>query len=215
MFEGKSASVNRGSAGECLRPARGPNADYFPNVLVTTHENQKAWFYDDLLRGKRVLINFMSIAGDGTSSLMHKLAKVQSLLGQRLGRDVFIYSITLDPEHDTPEALLGFAAACGAREGWLFLTGRSSAIQAIRDRLFAHLRDHEPSSVQDCSAAMLRYGNEEVGLWGSIPALTDAEGIVSRLSWVERRVRRLSKPRRRGPLPLDASLHPQRPGHRS
>ena len=32
---------------------------YFPNVLLTTHDGREVRFYDDLVKGKKVLINFM------------------------------------------------------------------------------------------------------------------------------------------------------------
>jgi len=78
---------------------------------VITHENRKALFYDDLLRGKTVLIHFMSIRGDRDYRLVANIAKVQKYLQNRLGRDVFIYSITVDPVNDTPDALADFAEA--------------------------------------------------------------------------------------------------------
>ena len=34
-------------------------ADRFPNVVLKTHEGRNVRFYDDLLKGKIVLINFM------------------------------------------------------------------------------------------------------------------------------------------------------------
>ena len=44
----------------CVRPANGPNAGYFPNVVVLTHESRRALFYDDLLRGRTVAVHFFS-----------------------------------------------------------------------------------------------------------------------------------------------------------
>ena len=36
-----------------------PFAGHFPNVVLRTHEGRNVRFYDDLLKGKIVLINFM------------------------------------------------------------------------------------------------------------------------------------------------------------
>src|SRR4030081_2960035 len=101
----------------CVSPPNGPKSEYFPNVLVVTHENRKALFYDDLLRGKTVLINFMSSNDEMSFRFAENLRKVQQFIGPRLGRDVFIYSITIDPQNDTPEKLERFAARHGARPG--------------------------------------------------------------------------------------------------
>ena len=197
---------------ECERPPSGPYSSYFPNVVVVTHEGQRALFYNDLLRGKTVLVNCMSIANDAVYPVTENLARVQRLLGSRAGRDVFIYSITVDPERDTPRALAEFAKRHGAGPGWLFLTGTSETIDTLRGRLFADAggHAHHKGRAQDCSMGLVRYGNEAVGVWGSVPAKTDPDWIVRRLSWVtprEHAPRAHAEQasvtfRRRGPLPV-------------
>jgi protein SCO1/2 len=192
------------SSSDCVRPRSGPKSDYFPNVVVVTHEGQKALFYDDLLRGKTVMVNFMSIKGDQVHRTTENLAKVQLFLGDRLGRDVFIYSITVDPEHDTPRALSALAEKYSAGPGWLFLTGEPGAIQALRDRFFAPGAGHEHGNdpIEDCSMGLIRYGNEAAGLWGSVPGIADPKWIAQRFSWIETRQPPVGQPRRRGPAPL-------------
>ncbi|HZN00715.1 MAG TPA: SCO family protein, partial [Pyrinomonadaceae bacterium] len=70
----------------------------FPNVTLTTHKGKKVKFYDDLLKDKIVLINFMYVRCDGKCpGTTANLVKVQKLLGDRVGKDIFIYSITLKP----------------------------------------------------------------------------------------------------------------------
>jgi protein SCO1/2 len=174
---------------DCVRPGGGPYAEYFPNVLVYTHDGRKALFYHDLLRGKTVLLNCMSVKNEAKYPVTANLLKVQRLLGERLGRDVFMYSLTVDPENDTPRVLRAFAAKHKVRPGWFFLSARLEDVQTLRGRLFAHDAAHSLGSaaVRDCSMGLVRYGNESVGLWGSVPAKADPEWIVKRLSWVESR----------------------------
>ena len=180
-------STQSKSLPDCSRPANGPNAHRFPNVVVYTHEGRKALFYDDLLRGKMVMINCMSIKNEALFSVSRNLAKVQRLLGDRLGRDLFMYPISVDPEHDTPRVLKAFAEEHQAKPGWMFLTGEPGVIELLRSRLFvsegSH-HDHGVGRIEDCSLALVRYGNEVVGLWGSVPAKTDPAAIAMRLSWI-------------------------------
>lgn len=201
-----SAHGQENSSCECARPHNGPHADYFPNVVVYTHENRRALFYNDLLHGKTVLINCMSIKSDAVYPVTETLLKVQQLLGDRLGRDVFMYSLTLDPEHDTPRALRAFAERHGVRPGWLFLTGQLDVLDALRGRLFFNVVGHAHGNahVPDCSRGLIRYGNEAVGLWGAVPVKTEPEGIAKRLSWVEARPSPVGLARRKGPTPLVA-----------
>ncbi|HVT57121.1 MAG TPA: SCO family protein [Thermoanaerobaculia bacterium] len=199
-----------GSAGAAARqPGAGSDGDgcsaaagTFPNVLVRSHENREALFYRDLIQGKTVMINFMSIAGEAANPVTASLAEVQRALGDRLGRDAFMYSITVDPEHDSPRALRDFAARHGARPGWLFLTGEPATIEVLHRSFFAHPGRHGAAPVEDCSLGIVRYGNDAVGLWGSAPARSNAAWLAARLSWVATGSRVEGPPRRRGPAPL-------------
>jgi len=198
------------AVGTCVRPPNGPNSEYFPNVPVTTHENRRALFYDDLLRGKTVLIQFMSIKDDDVYRFTANIAKVQKFLGDRLGKDVFIYSITTDPEHDRPRDLAAFAEKHGAQDGWLFLTGEPAVMQRLHGSLFARGagavgHEHGAGPMEDCSVGLLRYGNEAAGIWGSVPASTDPEWIAKRVSWIESREVPAGPFKRRGPTPLTAT----------
>ena len=206
MASSRSA-VSGPQGADCGRPLNGPNAGYFPNAVVVTHEGRRALFYDDLLRGKVVIVNFMSITDDAISGVSENLAKVQQHFGDRLGRDVFMYSITVDPSHDTPQALAEFAERHGAQPGWLFLTGASAALESLRGRFFAHGSGHihGDRDAGDCSMSVLRYGNEAVGLWGSVPSLSAPEAIAMRISWVESRPQPVGPPIRKGPMPLESA----------
>src|ERR1700750_1949358 len=81
-------------------------ANYFPNVTLTTQHGDTVRFYDDLIKGKIVAVNLIYTTCKYACPLeTARLAQVQRLLGARMGRDVFFYSITIDPEHDTPPVL--------------------------------------------------------------------------------------------------------------
>jgi protein SCO1/2 len=191
----------------CASPPNGPKSEYFPNVLLITHENRKALFYDDLLRGKTVLINFVSLRNEVSLRHMENFGKVQHHIGPRLGRDVFMYSITIDPLNDTPAKLESFAAGNPVQPGWLLLTGSPDAIRRVKNSLFAGESAHQHGSEADadCSLSMIRYGNEAVGLWGTVPISSRPEWIAQRVSWVEVRPRPSGPFRRRGPAPRPTS----------
>jgi protein SCO1/2 len=206
---GESAAVlAEPGAGECVRPAAGPNAGYFPNVAVTAHDGRRALFYDDLLAGKTVVVHCTSIAHDAEYPVIDNLVEVQRLLGERMGRDVFFYTLSVDPA-DTPRDLAELAAARGVGAGWLFLTAEAPAIESLRYHLFDHGLGHVHAGharggaapPRDCSLGLLRYGNEAIGLWGAVPAKADPAWIARRLDWVVPRARPAGAPRRRGPTP--------------
>lgn len=158
----------------------------FPNVVLTTHEGKKVKFYDDLMKDKIVIFNFMYVKCDGVCPpTTANLLKVQELLGDRVGKDIFIYSITLKPEEDTPEVLNRYARAHKVKPGWLFLTGTPADIEHLRRSLGYIDRDPERDADKSNHIGMLRYGNEPMQWWAGCPALMNPSKIVHLLGLVD------------------------------
>ena len=158
----------------------------FPNVTLTTHEGKKVKFYDDLLKDKIVIINFMYVKCEGTCpGTTANLLKVQKLLGDRVGKDIFMYSITLKPEEDTPKVLKAYAKAYKVGPGWQFLTGDPKDIELLRQKLGFIDRDPVRDANKSNHITMLRWGNEPNTLWAGCPASLAASKIVKEISLVD------------------------------
>jgi protein SCO1/2 len=158
----------------------------FPNVTLTTHDGKKVKFYDDLLKDKIVIINFMYIRCQGTCpGTTANLVKVQKLLGDRVGKDIFMYSITLKPEEDTAKDLDAYAKAYKVGPGWTFLTGNPKDIELLRQKLGFIDRDPVRDANKSNHIGMLRWGNEPHTLWAGCPALLAPGKIVKEISLVD------------------------------
>ena len=158
----------------------------FPNVTLTTHDGRKVKFYDDLLKDKIVLINFMYVKCDGICpGTTANLVKVQKLLGNRMGKDIFMYSITLKPEEDTPKTLAAYARAYKVGPGWKFLTGDPKDIELLRQKLGFIDRDPVRDANKSNHIGMLRWGNEPHTLWAGCPALLPPNKIVKEIALVD------------------------------
>jgi protein SCO1 len=139
-------------------------ADYFPNVLLTTHEGRTVRFYDDLIKGKIVAIDLIYTTCQYACPLeTARLAQVQRLIGERMGRDVFFYSITIDPDHDSPAVLAEYARQYRAGPGWLFLTGSKADIDLLSRKLGLY-SPPDPAN-PDGHLPYLVVGNETTGQW--------------------------------------------------
>ena len=46
-----------------------------------------------------------------------------------VGKDIFFYSITIDPKRDTPAVLKDYAEKYHVGPGWTFLTGKKDEIE--------------------------------------------------------------------------------------
>jgi protein SCO1/2 len=174
--------------GSTRQSTAGPRAGYFPNVALRTHEGKSVLFYDDLIAGKFVVINFMYTGcGDICPGMTANLVEVQRLLGERVGRDIFMYSITLSPELDTPEILRGYAETFGVQPGWLFLTGRRDDVELLRRKLGFIDPDPVADADQTQHIGIVKFGIERLDRWAGCPALANPEQIVRSIRWLEGR----------------------------
>jgi protein SCO1/2 len=161
---------------------------YFPNLELTTHEGKKVRFYDDLIKDKIVVINFMYVKCKGVCMpVTMNLKRVQKLLGGRLGRDIFMYSITLKPEEDTPQALRRYVQAHKIKPGWTFLTGKPDEINILRRSL--GFKDAKAKLDKDLTnhTGMVKYGNEARQWWAMFPGEANAPWIVECIEWMDGR----------------------------
>lgn len=159
-----------------------------PNVELTAHTGAKVKFYDDLVRDKVVAINFMyALCNASCPPMTYNLARVQDLLGKRVGTDVFMYSISLRPEQDTPEELAHYAKQYRVKPGWLFLTGTRQNIEAVRYALGFYDPDPKVDKEAARHIGMVRIGNDAYDRWGMAPALAAPEQIVSAIRHLDRR----------------------------
>jgi protein SCO1/2 len=139
-------------------------ADYFPNVELTTQDGKTVHFFDDLLKDKVVVIDLIyTHCVDNCPLETARLADVQRRLGDRVGKDIFFYSITIDPKRDTPKVLKAYAEKYHAGPGWLFLTGKADDITLISKKLGLY-SDPDPNN-RDGHTPGLLMGNQKTGEW--------------------------------------------------
>src|ERR1044072_6301085 len=110
--------------------------NHFPNVELITQDGKKVHFYDDLIKGKVVALELIYTTCKYNCPLeTARMVQLQKELGDRVGKEVFFYSITIDPEHDTPEVLKAYAEKYHVKPGWLFLTGKATDIKLLSHKL--------------------------------------------------------------------------------
>ncbi len=153
---------------------------HLPNIELITQDGEKVRFYDDLVKDKIVVLNFMYTHCEKVCpSIMRNLARVQKILHDRIGRDIFMYSITLKPEQDTPEVLKKQAKQLGVGRGWLLLTGKPDDIDFLRKSLGFTYRDPAEDADKSNHIGMLRVGNEPMMRWSACEGQARTEWIAT------------------------------------
>jgi protein SCO1 len=184
--ESKSDSPkNALGANACVAPKGGPNAGYLPNAVLVDQNYYRARFYDDLVMGKTVILSTFSTRNQSPiqSKAIATLTKVQNQLGSRLGRDVFMYSITYDPVHDTPEVLHKYAQEHGVKARWLLLTGKEKDVNFVLARIgLGYMSHYGPMPPH---YGVLKIGNEALSRWTQMPAVYHPDMVLQQVSFVE------------------------------
>ncbi|HYO58127.1 SCO family protein [Archangium sp.] len=148
-------------------------ARYFTNTELVDQHGKTHRFYEDLIRGRKVLINFAFTACKGVCSPMTKhLAEVQRKLGGRVGKDITLITLSVDPANDTPESLARFAKKFGVGPGWYFLTGSRENVSLVLKKLGGYTDDPNAHS------STLLIGDAATGMWVKAPAMSFADNIV-------------------------------------
>jgi protein SCO1/2 len=155
------------------KPEQSPAHHYFTDVVLINQNGEKMRFYSDLLKGRVVLINSFFGTCQGVCLPMNRnLEKVQEALGDRVGKDVYIISISVDPVVDTPASLKEYAKKLHARPGWYFLTGDKQNVDFALNKI-----GHFVSDKQD-HLNILIIGNERTGLWKKALSLAPSGELV-------------------------------------
>ncbi|HEV7474930.1 MAG TPA: SCO family protein [Pyrinomonadaceae bacterium] len=168
------ASIQPPAQDQTDKPAaQSPSHTYFTDVELVNQNGEKMRFYSDLLQAKVVIINSFFATCPGSCLPMERnLEKMQEALGDRMGKDVHIISISVDPVVDTPANLKEYAGKLHAGPGWYFLTGQKQNVDfALKKlgQLVADKRDH---------LNIFIIGNERTGLWKKAFGLAKSDELV-------------------------------------
>ena len=153
--------------------AQKPAEKYFTDVELINQDGKKVRFYSDVLKGKTVIVNaFFTSCTSVCPPMNRNMEKIQEALGDRVGRDVFLVSMTVDPETDTPARMKEYAKKFHAGPGWLFLTGKKENLDWALYKLGQYVEN------KDDHQTVLIIGNEPTGLWKKAFGMANVAELV-------------------------------------
>lgn len=147
----------------------------FPDFTLVDQEGRPVRFYTDLIKGKVVLLSFFyTTCGFVCDVQGRNLAKLQAKLGDQLGTDVYLISVTRDPVTDTPAQLKKWSREHGVKRGWTLVTGDTSDVA----KLVARFQSDTIGPVESHSATIY-VGNDATGKWRSSSGLAPPEQLLA------------------------------------
>jgi protein SCO1/2 len=153
--------------------ASSPAEKYFTDVELINQDGKKVRFYSDVLKGKTVVVNaFFTSCTSVCPPMNRNMEKIQEAFGERVGRDVFLVSITVDPEVDTPARMKEYAQKFHAGAGWIFLTGKKENLDWALYKLGQYVEK------KDDHKTIFIIGNEPTGLWKKAFGMANVAELV-------------------------------------
>ena len=151
-------------------------AAQIPDIKVVDQNGKPRHFYSDLVRGKVVVMDFVyTTCTTICPPLGATFGKLQKNLGERLGKDVFLVSVSVDPATDTPERLRAWGAQFKARPGWTLVTGDKTEL----DRLLRVLGADAASPASH--SAMILIVNDRAGVWKRVYGLGSTAVLMNNI----------------------------------
>jgi len=152
---------------------------YFTDLPVIAQDGKERRFFSDVLKDKVVLIYLFFTNCENTCPVVNQtLSNVQDLLGDRLGNDITLISITTDPARDTPSVVKEYSDYFGPRPGWFFLTGERQNIETL-DRRLGHTSPDPTDHI-----AFLMVGNVAKAKWTKLKPTASPAEIVAMLHFL-------------------------------
>jgi protein SCO1/2 len=146
---------------------------WFSDVELVNQDGEKVRFYTDVLKGKTVVVNaFFTTCTSVCPPMNRSMEKIQEAFGDRVGKDVFLVSLTVDPATDTPARLKEYASKFHAGRGWTFLTGKKENLDWALYKLGQYIEEKESHKT------VIIVGNEATGLWKKALGMAKVEDLI-------------------------------------
>ncbi|MEW6208864.1 MAG: SCO family protein [Acidobacteriota bacterium] len=155
------------------READSPARNYFTDVELVNQDGKTMRFYSDLLKDRIVIINsFFTTCTSVCPPMTHSIGKIQDWLGDRLGADVHIISISVDPETDTPAKLKEYSQRFKTKPGWFFCGGAKQNVEFVLRKLGQYFGS------RDDHTTIILIGNLRTGLWKKAMGMARPEELI-------------------------------------
>jgi protein SCO1/2 len=128
--------------------------------ILVTQDGESVRFARDVIGEHIVVMDFVYTTCTTICPVLSAVfGQLQDELGDALGTDVRLVSVSVDPGRDTPERLKRYGAKVGARPGWTWLTGQKSSVDEVLRGVGAYTPDFEDHP------SMVLVGDPRAGKW--------------------------------------------------
>jgi protein SCO1/2 len=152
-----------------------------PDLILRDQDGRKVRLYSDLIKDKVVVLSFFYTSCAYVCTMQGRtFSKLQSLLGERLGKSVFLISVTRDPVKDQPGQLKAWGKRYDIHSGWTLVTGE----EAEMNKILIPFTGSPAGEGMHLAATFI--GNDKTGLWTSAAGVFAPEDLLSAVDFITR-----------------------------
>lgn len=147
-----------------------------PDTVLVTQNGESVRFASEIASGRIVVIDFVYTSCTTVCPVLSAiLGQVQRSLDERIGSEIMLVSISVDPVRDTPARLQAYAGKFRAGDGWVWLTGDKQAVDGVLKDLGAYTPNFEDHP------SMILVGDARSGEWSRFLGFPRAGQIVAKV----------------------------------
>jgi protein SCO1/2 len=144
---------------------------------LVTQDGETKSLLTDVIGDRIVVVDFIYTTCTTVCPVLSAvLMQVQGQLGDRLGAEVVLVSVSVDPQRDTPARLKDYAGKLRAQDGWTWLTGDKLAVDEVLKDFGAYTPNFEDHP------AMVLVGDGTTGQWSRFLGFPGANHIVDKIN---------------------------------
>ena len=141
--------------------------------LLVDQEGQELMFVSDVIGDNIVVMDFVYTTCTTICPVLSALfTQVQGKLGDAVGDEVMLVSMSVDPARDTPQRLKAYSAKHRAGDGWLWLTGSKGDVEDVLLGLGAYTSNFEDHP------SMVLIGDGRTGEWKRLFGFPNPDRVV-------------------------------------
>jgi protein SCO1/2 len=150
------------------------------DLALIDQDGRRVQFVSDVIADRIVVMDFVYTSCTTVCPVLSALfGQVQSQLGDRLGEDVILVSVSVDPTRDTPQRLKAYAARHQAKPGWIWLTGPKTTMDEVLNGLGAYSPNFENHP------SMVLVGDGRSGRWSRFFGFPTPDRIMQQVNTLQ------------------------------
>ena len=146
------------------------------DIMLVNQDGQQVAIASDVIGDRIVVIDFVYTTCTTVCPVLSAtFRQLQDRLGDRMGNDVVLASVSVDPLRDTPARMKAYARKLGAGNGWIWLTGKKQDVTEVLEAFGAYTPNFEDHP------SMILVGDGRSGEWARFLGFPSTQQILNKV----------------------------------